>query len=588
MRGPTLVVSSVIFVGGDEMAKFCPQKERSHWWSECRWDGLLVSVCSINCTSLPHSYTCILESLDRRVDSHSFQKIDAGYGMLVRQVKVNFHTFVPNRMATKSISLTPPEQLFRKCLLDCRDRMSDVSGMKELQLRWTGGWVRDKLLGTTSHDIDVALSTMTGWQFGQALQAYMKDHGSQYEDEAKRQGFKAEIKNLHKIEANPEKSKHLETITTRMFGMDVDFVNLRKEVYDEKSRNPQMEFGTPEEDAMRRDACVNALFYNLDTQQVEDFTARGLKDMNAKIIRTPLAPYQTFEDDPLRVLRLIRFAARLGYSIHQDSLEAMSDPSIHEALRLKISRERVGVEIGKIMTGPDPLGGLMQIHQLGLYRTVFADPDDTTAHIDDATFATAIGTLQQVLKQSSFLCSILRPETDVTIAWSLAAYVPYMNDEEAAVAAAKAAIKATNMISKILGEAIRYRIKIRALTSKVSSDKATRAEVGVALKECGKSWRSHVLYSLLCDVVEEDFRVVVDRYTKFVKFIQQEQLQGAAELKPIINGNDIKSALEISKAGSWLKQALDLVTEWQFAHPKGTAEEAKEMIKLKKDQFPTG
>jgi len=466
--------------------------------------------------------------------------------------------------------------------------MSDVQGMKELQLRWTGGWVRDKLLGTTSHDIDVALSTMTGWQFGQALQEYMKDHGSQYENEANQQGFKAEIKNLHKIEANPEKSKHLETITTRMFGMDVDFVNLRKEVYDEKSRNPQMEFGTPEEDAMRRDACVNALFYNLDTQQVEDFTGRGLRDMSARMIRTPLAPYQTFRDDPLRVLRLIRFAARLGYTIHEDSLKAMADPSIHDALRLKISRERVGVEIGKIMTGPDPVGGLMQIHQLGLYKTVFTDPDDTAVQIDDATFANAIQTLQKVLKQCSSVCSILRPEADVTVAWTLATYVPYMNDEEAAVAAAKAAIKATNLISKILGEAIRYRRRLQSLTCKVSSDQATRAEVGVALKECGKSWRSHVLYSLLCDATEEGFQAAVDRYTKFVDFVRTEQLEGAAELKPIINGNDIKNALEISKAGSWLKQALDVVTEWQFAHPRGTAEEAKEMIKLKKDQLQTG
>lgn len=466
--------------------------------------------------------------------------------------------------------------------------MLDVPGMKELELRWTGGWVRDKLLGTTSHDIDVALSTMTGWQFGQALQQYMKIHGSQYEEEAVKQGFKAEIKNLHRIEANPEKSKHLETITTRMFGMDIDFVNLRKEVYDEKSRNPQMEFGTPQEDAMRRDACVNALFFNLDSQQVEDFTGRGLQDMEAKIIRTPLAPYQTFKDDPLRVLRLIRFAARLGYTIHEESLTAMADPTIHEALRLKISRERVGVEIGKIMTGPDPLGGLMQIYQLRLYKTVFADPDAVSVQVNEAAFPIAIQTLQRVLDECSSICLFLKPKADLAMAWTLATYVPYKNDEEAAVAAAKAGIKATNLVSKTLGEATKYRIRLQLLTHKALADQATRAEVGVALKDCGKSWRFHVLYSLLCDSTEEKFQTVVERYTKFVNFVKEQELEGAAELKPIINGNDIKNALEISKAGSWLKQALDVVTEWQFAHPKGTVEEAKEMIKQKKDQLQTG
>lgn len=466
--------------------------------------------------------------------------------------------------------------------------MPNVVGMKELELRWTGGWVRDKLLGTTSHDIDVALSTMTGWQFGQALQQYMKDHGAQYEDEAQKQGFKAEIKNLHKIEANPEKSKHLETITTRMFGMDIDFVNLRKEVYDEKSRNPQMEFGTPEEDAMRRDACVNALFYNLDTQQVEDFTGRGLNDMEAKIIRTPLAPYQTFKDDPLRVLRLIRFAARLGYTIHGDSLKAMANPAIHEALRLKISRERVGVEVGKIMDGPDPLGGLMQIHQLGLYRTVFSDPEAAEVQTSDSAFPTALQALQKLLDECSSICLGLKPKADVSIAWTLATYVPYKDDEEAAVAAAKAGIKATNLVSKTLGEAIRYRKRLQQLVHKVSAGTATRAEVGVTLKECGKSWRFHVLYSLLCDATDEEFQTVVDRYTKFVSFVKDQKLEGAAELKPIINGNDIKNALEISKAGSWLKQALEIVTEWQFANPAGTADEAKEMIKQRKDQVQAG
>ena len=466
--------------------------------------------------------------------------------------------------------------------------MPDVPGMKGLELRWTGGWVRDKLLGTTSHDIDVALSTMTGWQFGQALQQYMKAHGSQYEEEANKQGIKAEIKNLHKIEANPEKSKHLETITTRMFGMDIDFVNLRKEIYDEKSRNPQMEFGTPQEDAMRRDACVNALFYNLDSQQIEDFTGRGLQDMETKIIRTPLAPYQTFKDDPLRVLRLIRFAARLGYTIQEESLMAMADPTIHEALRLKISRERVGVEIGKIMAGPDPLGGLMQIHQLGLYKTVFADPDAVSVQVIEAEFPVAVRTLQRVLDECSSICLVLKPKTDLAIAWTLATYVPYKDDEEAAVAAAKAGIKATNLVSKTLSEAIKYRKNLRLLSHRALTDQATRAEVGVALKDCGKSWRFHVLYSLLCDATEEKFLGVVERYTNFVRFIKEQELEGAAELKPIINGNDIKNALEIAKAGSWLKQALDVVTEWQFAHPKGTAEEAKEMIKQKKEQLQTG
>jgi tRNA nucleotidyltransferase/poly(A) polymerase len=73
--------------------------------------------------------------------------------------------------------------------------------------------------------------------------------------------------------------------------------------------------------------------------------------MKTKLIRTPLEPYQTFKDDPLRVLRLIRFASRLGYHIHEDSQKAMQNEEIKDALKLKISKERVGTEVEKMLRG---------------------------------------------------------------------------------------------------------------------------------------------------------------------------------------------------------------------------------------------
>lgn len=414
----------------------------------------------------------------------------------------------------------------------------------------------------------------------------MKENGAQYEQRAKEQNFKAEIKNLHKIEANPEKSKHLETITTKMFGIDIDFVNLRKEVYDEKSRNPQMEFGTPEEDALRRDACVNALFYNLDSQEVEDFTKRGLDDMQAGIIRTPLEPYQTFKDDPLRVLRLIRFAARLGYEIEPAALEKMKDPTIHEALRLKISRERVGVEIGKIMTGPNPYRGLICIYDRNLYETVFADPDKPGRVASSCEFPVALSVLREILKNYPSICMGLRPKDDIAIAWTLAAYIPFKDSEQAATEAARSGIKATNIAVKILGDAVKFAPQLMDLATAVNNDVATRAQVGVMLKTCGKSWRFHVLYALMSDVVRSNLKETYEKYSKFVRYIQEQKLEDAAELKPIINGNDIKKELGISKAGSWLKGALDMVVEWQFENPTGTAAEAAKMIAERRKELP--
>ncbi|KAJ9613180.1 CCA tRNA nucleotidyltransferase, mitochondrial [Cladophialophora chaetospira] len=493
-------------------------------------------------------------------------------------------------MAPVQLSLTPAEKLFRKCLLDCRQELQHVTGMKDLVLRWTGGWVRDKLLGVQSHDIDVALSSMTGLQYGQAMQEFLKEHGAKYEKEAVAQGINPQVKDIHKIAANPEKSKHLETITTRMFGLDVDFVNLRKEVYDEQSRNPQVEFGTAEEDALRRDATVNALFYNLDTQTVEDFTQRGLDDMNKKIIRTPLAPYQTFKDDPLRVLRLIRFACRLGYEIESDAQEAMKDKTIHKALRLKISRERVGVEVGKIMAGPDPYTGLNYINQFDLYLTVFGDPmisqDDFQVNADEAVIA--YDGLRRVLEESSAICLALKPKEDQALSWFLAAYTPFVRLSSRAEQASREGIKATNKMSKILKDAIDLRPRLLQAVELVNEDKATRADVGMVLRQCGGAWRSHVLFSLLRDMVEGEFSTVIGHYQKFLSFIQEQSLEDAHTVTPVLNGNQIKDALGGPKGGPWLKNGVDMLAQWQFNHPEATNEDAKDFIASKKQELGLG
>ena len=245
----------------------------------------------------------------------------------------------------KMITLTDQEAKLRRLLLDVSEYIGTLDGHAKPELRITGGWVRDKLLGSQSMDVDVGIDTMTGLEFGNLMKQYLD------RPETKAKYDQSILGRLAKIEANPEKSKHLETVTTRILGLDIDLVNLRKETYTKDSRTPTMEFGTPEEDALRRDATINALFYNISSGEVEDFTGRGLQDMERKVIKTPLAPVQTFKDDPLRVLRCIRFASRLGYQIAEEDEQAMIDSDIKSELRRKISRERVGVEITKMLKG---------------------------------------------------------------------------------------------------------------------------------------------------------------------------------------------------------------------------------------------
>jgi tRNA nucleotidyltransferase (CCA-adding enzyme) len=419
---------------------------------------------------------------------------------------------------------------------------------------------------------------------------------------------------LHKIEANPEKSKHLETVTTKILGLDIDLVNLRKETYTDDSRNPQMEFGTPEEDAMRRDATVNALFYNINTEQIEDFTNQGFDDMAKRIIRTPLEPYQTFKDDPLRVLRLIRFASRLDYTIDSESLKAMSDPDIKDALRKKISRERVGVELEKALRGPDPHDAMRLVYELGLYFTIFSDPtvEDSKHYRPDTEGTIAlIDELKSLLASGSDLPELLVRDADERhMAWMLTAVVPYRDapQPEAPEAGRKAppsiptgvireGIKATNKICEIVTASVRNLNEITRLVDGVdtqkrraqktpgSEDLTARDTLGMAVRRWGPTWRSQVMYALLVELVEhrddvdgksaphrrtQDFVLtnpaIERKYTTFVTHLRDLDILDTYTLKPLLDGKALAKALA-TPPGPWMKDALDVVMAWQLRNP---------------------
>jgi tRNA nucleotidyltransferase (CCA-adding enzyme) len=116
--------------------------------------------------------------------------------------------------------------------------------------------------------------------------------------------------------------------------------------------------GTAEEDAFRRVLTINALFYNIQTKQVEDWTGKGFADLRRGIVATPLPPLTTLLDDPLRILRSIRFAARLRFTMSDKLIRAAKTPQVVQALTLKVSRERVGGEFDFMMRSPDPVGAV--------------------------------------------------------------------------------------------------------------------------------------------------------------------------------------------------------------------------------------
>lgn len=298
----------------------------------------------------------VQEALNRKKQEKNIHHHDPKYNVAFWE-KSEFWSFIVKKVGTTrtaqaqeiNIQLSSQEKQIFDLLLKINKKYN-----LGLTFRVAGGWVRDKALGKESDDIDIALDKMTGSEFGKYLQKEIGKSGNV-------------------IKANPDQSKHLETMTVNLFGQDVDFVNLRTESYGD-SRIPTMEFGDPQTDASRRDLTINSLFYNVNSGQIEDFTGKGLEDLQSMTLRTPLDPIKTFKDDPLRILRMLRFYSRYqGSNIDPASIEAMKNPEVQQALKTKVSPERVYTEWNKLFSGKQPTSSLRILHDTGLWQVLFGN-----------------------------------------------------------------------------------------------------------------------------------------------------------------------------------------------------------------------
>ena len=174
---------------------------------------------------------------------------------------------------------------------------------------------------------------------------------------------------------NKPKIQVFKTYGTAMLKLDtieVEFVGARKESYNEDSRNPTVENGTLQDDQNRRDFSINALALDLSKSNFGDLLDpfNGVKDLEDKIIRTPLDPDITYSDDPLRMMRAIRFAAQLGFSIEKKSLDSITKNS--ERIKI-ITNERIVVELNKILCSKKPSVGFLLLERTGLLKYILPE-----------------------------------------------------------------------------------------------------------------------------------------------------------------------------------------------------------------------
>lgn len=224
--------------------------------------------------------------------------------------------------------------------------VSELSSAQDIPAYVIGGFVRDSLLGRPCKDIDIVVVGD-----GPAFAAQVAN--------------KLRVKNLSIY-------KRYGTAHFRYKDLDVEFVGARKESYTEDSRNPATVPGTLQDDQLRRDFTVNALAFNLHQTQfgaLED-PFNGLKDLDQGILRTPLDPVVTYSDDPLRMMRAIRFATQLNFSIAGPSLQAIQQQ--HERISI-VSMERISTELNKIVLSEKPSRGFYLLKASGLLPHIFPE-----------------------------------------------------------------------------------------------------------------------------------------------------------------------------------------------------------------------
>jgi poly(A) polymerase len=210
-----------------------------------------------------------------------------------------------------------------------------------------GGWVRDLFLQRDSKDIDIVV-------LGSGIDM---------------------AKSLHKALGVKKKLSIFKNFGTAMLqydGWEIEFVGARKESYRHGSRKPVVEDGTLEDDQNRRDFTINALAISLNPDDFGELIDPfgGIRDLQAKRIRTPLDPDLTYSDDPLRMMRAVRFAAQLNFNIHKPSFDSIT----RNAARLEIvSVERIMDEFNKILLTDQPGRGIRMLREAGLLGRFFPE-----------------------------------------------------------------------------------------------------------------------------------------------------------------------------------------------------------------------
>ena len=484
-----------------------------------------------------------------------------------------------NNKINKEFSLTEKEKECFSIIMNILKKNNLTSTI----CRVAGGWVRDKLLGKESDDIDIALNDMKGSTLANLINEEL------YPGKNK----------VGIIQQNVEKGKNLETATIKVCQTWIDLVNLR---CDDKNK-----IGTPLTDAERRDLSVNSLFYNINEGKVEDFTNKGIHDLENGIIETPIDAEITFRDDPLRILRMLRFAIkykfRIGFNIN-NYIEKNKEEIVKNFYD-NISKERIEKELYKVFNMNNSSFAIAYLYSFNILDIILLTKNyDQENNYDNIFLKIAnLYILGEYLLEKTKIFEIeMNPENFNKIDYSLLLLTLYFRN-----------IKNNNDNSLMNQQILKFTYKTSTdylksnylmcayfdeLYNLINQENYNRLFIGKVLRKITYKNILPCLYAsiayeyiektqlnnIMNDIDNNLLQNIIEKNKRFLSYIINEDMMHIDKMKPLFNGKEILEKLNI-KAGKELGILIENLIDEQIKEPNLNKDDAIVLLKKKKDEI---
>ena len=442
-----------------------------------------------------------------------------------------------------------------------------------------GGCVRDLLLGFDPHDIDIVVDAPNGEQ---ELAQHLTEK------------FPEKIKNL--VQNIKFGTNRFTLIMSDGTEEQIDCAMTRTETYSKGCRKPNdVGYAGVGFDALRRDFTLNALYYDIRTNKVLDPTNKGMEDLKNKLLRTPLDPKETFEEDSLRMMRAIRFKVCKGFNLTKEVVEGIKASA--EFISTS-ARERISEEFSKILLSETPVEGIKDLHDTGLLKFILPEFDNYwgmslksihhffsfTDHSLEVLRRVSMKSDSLELRMAALLHDISKPtpeghQVNLDGSWSYKDHS--VSSKEMAERICLKRFRFSAAFSKKVGSLVGNHMILRHLwNSSTNTYEASDTETRRVVRILGKNMEDEMLLIDADNLSHNLGYCLPGQVEQFLSRVKSLKIANYDE--PIIDGNEVCKLLGI-KPGKAVKLFLEVVDTWRDENPELCLNDLNDLVKSKKN-----